>query len=360
MPYDQRGFNRFHIYIVGEFKSLRNPAASFLGITRDFSCGGMSLESQSFDLKPGENLELKFKHPKLDMIVSAIGEIIWKKNFDNFNCVMGIQFREMINSAESKILKIMSTVGNVPVKSFLAPSGTARERIGNKETTFAAPVIAGNALFSHKSVHRKEFEVTYDSDLPAQDRIMHHAQGTGDRAVSVAAARSKHILFTLLIVLAVAAVFVISLPLPLDDPVSSVIMSDTALSTHAGDSARENEPVHQEPVQSPLPEAPEGTVRDMSARAQTAQPEQSLTENKRSETGELYIQVGSWRNPDYAREAWEGLLPYYPEAYLVEDNNFHVVRIPGIMSKKQGYSIMAHIEAKTHLKPLLALRIRDN
>ncbi len=337
MSYKQRAFNRFPIYIVGEFKSAGNPAASFLGITRDFSCGGLRLESQSFDLQPGENIELKFKHPKLDMIVSSIGEIIWKKNFDNFNCVMGIKFREMVDSAESKILKIMSAVGNVPVKSFLSPSETGREGTGNKEG-----------------------EASYDTALPAQDTIVHSGQETGDGAVSVTIARSRKILFTLLIALAVAVVFVISLPVQLDHPVTSLIISDTAVSLHADDSAGESEPVHLEPVRSPQPQALEETVRDMSLSAQTAQPEQSLTDSDSPENGGFYIQVGSWINPVYARETWERLLPFYPEAYLVEDDNFHVVRIPGIMTIEQGYAIVTDIEAKTYLKPLLAQRTRDN
>ena len=73
---------------------------------------------------------------------------------------------------------------------------------------------------------------------------------------------------------------------------------------------------------------------------------------------EYYIQVSAWKSPDHAQEILIKLKQYYPEAYITEENNFHKVRIPGIMNKKQGADISKDIEEKFNLKPIVVLKIK--
>ena len=72
---------------------------------------------------------------------------------------------------------------------------------------------------------------------------------------------------------------------------------------------------------------------------------------------EYYIQVGSWKNPNYAQEMLVKLKRYYPEAYITVVNNFHTIRIPEIMNKKQGADISKDIEKKLNLKPIVVRKM---
>ena len=65
------------------------------------------------------------------------------------------------------------------------------------------------------------------------------------------------------------------------------------------------------------------------------------------------VQVGAWRNPHFAQETLGHLKEYYHEAVIVEENNFHKIRIPGITDKNQVNIIIKDIEEKFHLQSLL-------
>ena len=79
---------------------------------------------------------------------------------------------------------------------------------------------------------------------------------------------------------------------------------------------------------------------------------------KKFSTGgnEYYVQVGTWKNQNYAQKMLEKIKKYYPEVYLVEKNTFYKVRIPGILTKKQGMTVSEDIEIKFNIEPLLVLK----
>lgn len=65
------------------------------------------------------------------------------------------------------------------------------------------------------------------------------------------------------------------------------------------------------------------------------------------------IQVGAWRNPGFAQEILGRLREYYPEAVIVEANNFNKIRIPGVADRNQGNIIIRNIEEKFQLQSIL-------
>ena len=80
---------------------------------------------------------------------------------------------------------------------------------------------------------------------------------------------------------------------------------------------------------------------------------QSVAKKVVKKGNEYYVQVGAWEIHNYAQKMLEKIIIYYPEAYIVEDNNFNKLRIPGILSKKQGVSVSNDIEKKFNLKPIV-------
>jgi cell division protein FtsN len=80
---------------------------------------------------------------------------------------------------------------------------------------------------------------------------------------------------------------------------------------------------------------------------------QSVAKKDIKKGNEYYVQVGAWEIHNYAQKMLEKIIIYYPEAYIVEDNNFNKLRIPGILSKKQGVTVSNDIEKKFNLKPIV-------
>ncbi|RJQ50353.1 MAG: hypothetical protein C4538_00295 [Nitrospiraceae bacterium] len=70
-------------------------------------------------------------------------------------------------------------------------------------------------------------------------------------------------------------------------------------------------------------------------------------------TGNYYIQVGAWLYPQNAQKTMNLLANEYPDIYLIEENNIIKVRIPGIMTKNAGESVMKKLRKDFKLKPIL-------
>ncbi len=73
------------------------------------------------------------------------------------------------------------------------------------------------------------------------------------------------------------------------------------------------------------------------------------------ESSDFFIQVGSWKKFEIARETMERLKNHYPGTYMVEHNNFSKVRIPGIRNREEGNLLLKELKKKYDLKPLLVL-----
>jgi len=66
-----------------------------------------------------------------------------------------------------------------------------------------------------------------------------------------------------------------------------------------------------------------------------------------------YVQVGAMKNNNDAQKLLVKIKKYYPEAYIVVQNNFSKIRIPGVLTKKQGAFVSRDIEKKFNLKPMV-------
>lgn len=91
-------------------------------------------------------------------------------------------------------------------------------------------------------------------------------------------------------------------------------------------------------------------IEEVSEAKQTLKKKSIATDN------EYYVQVGSWKNPEYAEGILMKMKKKYPDAIIVEQNNFYKVRIPGVMDKQQGITISKKVKVKFNMNPLLVLR----
>ena len=85
--------------------------------------------------------------------------------------------------------------------------------------------------------------------------------------------------------------------------------------------------------------------------------EEKKLASKSLDGNDMYeIQVGSWRNVNFANKIFRKLIKLYPDTILIENNDLNKIMIPGIRTKKEGQRIIGEIETAFNLTPLLRVK----
>lgn len=111
---ERRKLKRFDVIHVIEIKLLHKTNACLLGLTRNFSCEGLSFELLNTDFELKESIEFNLKYPQRKLYVSFVGDAVWKKRFNN-KLLAGIKIREMDKENNNKLIEIISAIRNIPV-----------------------------------------------------------------------------------------------------------------------------------------------------------------------------------------------------------------------------------------------------
>lgn len=91
---EKRKCKRSDIFLIIHFRTIHDSDGYALGIFRNYSDDGFSLESHNFSYKPGQILECTIRHPGSSASLSILGEIVWKKD-GWYDSAMGIKFLDM-------------------------------------------------------------------------------------------------------------------------------------------------------------------------------------------------------------------------------------------------------------------------
>jgi hypothetical protein len=110
---EKRQFERSEAFLIVEFKPSSKTTEYSLGVTGNISMGGFSLDYQGLDFRQGETLECNLKHPESMFSVSAVGEIVWRKD-SWYNCAAGIKFIEIAEDAKNRISDFIAMHRNKP------------------------------------------------------------------------------------------------------------------------------------------------------------------------------------------------------------------------------------------------------
>jgi len=129
MSTEKRQSERSDLFFIVEFRPPDKTVDYSIGITRNISREGFSFECQD-DLKAGEILEFRLKHPHNDLTVSASGKIIWTKE-TWYNRAIGIMLHEMDNDAANRLAEMISGTGHMPKTEMNIPE---QNICGTKET----------------------------------------------------------------------------------------------------------------------------------------------------------------------------------------------------------------------------------
>ncbi len=318
IPHEKRASERADIYRVIQFKSLKATAGYSFGISRNLSYEGLSFESQVVDIEPGKELELVIKDPHGGVDVSCRGSIIWKKESDKFKTFAGISFQNLNKIAEDNIMNMLSLNGDMfPVTSFrreyAGPSvKETNDTDPHKEEPGPEPArktegqfYSGETENSDENGYISKADI-YDSDLIPEKND--HRKKTGYYIIVA----------SLVLTAIVITVFVLLSHNKKDTGVSSIVS----------------------PEQASPPAATIKQTLPADGKARIEKPDYS-------------IQVGAWKNPDYAQEMLLKIKKYYAGAYMDKRNNFHFIKIKGISTQQQGAAIVQDINKRFGLKPIL-------
>jgi cell division septation protein DedD len=336
MLVERRKNKRLDICVIVECKALESSMSS-LGITRDFAGNGFSFESQDFDVEPGQSLDFKFKNAESNLYVSAEGEIVWKKRNREFGYLMGIRFNEIDSETKRQMYEAVSATGHVPLNYFISDNGDDEDYAD----MYYEPADSDDEVDSDPdSDERIEQEITMLEEqltLDPEDGKNSTARGETMQAamthtfpVNINRRKKKPIYepivkIIILLLLLLAAIFLFG---EKDEVLESLPAT-----------------INQEPV----------IFEEIKTRqiAQTVAYVEPLTVDADLPEAPFFVQVGAWKNPEYSNEILPRLQELYPDAYVVVENNFNIIRIPDIMNREQGWVMLEEIADKFNLTGLV-------
>ncbi len=114
----KRKFKRFDLPLVVAFRPTYGSTEYNMGLMKNFSYEGLSLEAYNFSFIPHENLELNLKFPQCGTFFSLFGSVVWKKQRDD-KCMAGIKLKFMDKETQNHLLEKISSQGNILINNIL-------------------------------------------------------------------------------------------------------------------------------------------------------------------------------------------------------------------------------------------------
>jgi hypothetical protein len=408
MFHERRVLHRYDSFICVKFRATKKSAEYSLGITNNITSEGFNFESQDHGIESGQNIELIFGHPKSNLTVNALGELAWKANIPDSNCLTGVKFKDIDEATKSKMLEIVSDAGGMPVESFrseqndigilqvkekqgaeLKFNDVQEKQLVEKPSNKAGTDVPSNGL-SHKenaAIWDEFITMCVETEEKEEENMMHdpisgfnngdiedrlkHIIDNGESDASDSTMRNKSTRSVLLFIPAIIVVLMAT-SFALSENINGnfkSLFSDIPELTFRQEADMENpvfisddavmndltekETLHTKHIQTQ--EKSNILLEEMKTKAYLIK---VMVNKDTDENSKYFIQVGTWRNVEYAQEMLTQLKKDYPEAYIVKKVNFHKIRIPGIINKKQGAVISTDIENRFNVKPLIVKRMQ--
>jgi hypothetical protein len=171
MLLEKRRSERSDIFLIVEYKPFNKMTEYALGVTNNISRDGFSLDSQVFDFEKGETIECNLKHSDSKFSISAIGEIVWRKD-SWYNCTAGINFKEIGEDAKNRIAEFIAIGKNILTGSSFNIDGDSLMTREDHER-FSSQALASDADIN---VYQDKGKPAYDEpalthDIPAASEI---------------------------------------------------------------------------------------------------------------------------------------------------------------------------------------------
>ena len=134
----KRKFKRFDLPLIVKFRLTNGKTQYSLGLLKNISCEGLSLEARDFNFIKHENLELELKFPQGNASVSLLGDVMWKKEDGRINYA-GIKFLGQDESSKHEMIEKISYHTNIPIEGFFNNKDIYHR--SNEKKTLSRPAI---------------------------------------------------------------------------------------------------------------------------------------------------------------------------------------------------------------------------
>ena len=111
----KRKHKRFDIPLTIKFRPVNGAAEYCAAVTKNFSCEGVGLETDGFEFTKHETLELNFKLPASEKMVSLLGGVVWETQIGDKN-LAGIKLKMKNKQMRNEMEKIFSR-SKIPINS---------------------------------------------------------------------------------------------------------------------------------------------------------------------------------------------------------------------------------------------------
>lgn len=111
MPPEKKQSDTSDIFLIVEFRPRYNTIEYSQAVMESISPEGLSFDSSNHELKPGDVLDVKLSHPRSDVSVSLLGEIVSTRE-SWYKSITRIKYKDIDEETESKIAKLIFEVKN--------------------------------------------------------------------------------------------------------------------------------------------------------------------------------------------------------------------------------------------------------
>jgi hypothetical protein len=141
---NKRKFERFDLSVITQFKPVNEVTRHSLGLTKNFSREGLSIETRDFNFTPDKYLNLEIKSPNGGTVVSLIGDVMWKRQGENTS-IAGVKLIFDDENIRNETLEKLSSYGNIPVEDVLN-GGEVHHEIEAETAETSEPVLSAEQI----------------------------------------------------------------------------------------------------------------------------------------------------------------------------------------------------------------------
>ena len=161
---NKRKFERFDLSVITQFKPVNEVTRHSLGLTKNFSREGLSIETRDFNFTPDKYLNLEIKSPNGGTVVSLIGDVMWKRQGENTS-IAGVKLIYEDENLHNEALEKLSSYGNIPVDNVLK-GGEVHHEMEAETAEMPEPVLSAEQIdipsgFLKEYVEDGECKVTF-------------------------------------------------------------------------------------------------------------------------------------------------------------------------------------------------------
>jgi len=116
MQKNNRQFKRFDLPLIVKFRPTYGSIPFSLGLTKNMSFDGLSIESRDFKFIKHEDLEMELKLPQNGSVISLLGNVVWRMESGKTSRA-GINLNSMSSETKKEMINRITEYSNIPFEN---------------------------------------------------------------------------------------------------------------------------------------------------------------------------------------------------------------------------------------------------